>query len=140
MATAGTGPSRPALGMSRATAGAIATARLRELFACALNPQTGRRYSCADVAAHETHLSEADVRLLEAGRVDNPTGRQIEALARFFNVAPITFFDAHSQSRLREDLATVDRLGLPVAARTAVLQLTGQQSRCSSSPLTGGVQ
>ena len=71
--------------------------RIDHLFRNQLSPR-GREYTYREVAAavsgqDGTTFSPAYLWQLRTGAKDNPTMRHLEALARFFQVAPSYFFD-----------------------------------------------
>ncbi|GAA2829230.1 helix-turn-helix domain-containing protein [Kitasatospora sp. CM 4170] len=47
---------------------------------------------------------------LRTGRRDNPTKRHLEALAQFFQVPPVYFFDDRQSARIAEELALLGAL------------------------------
>ncbi|MFF2073797.1 XRE family transcriptional regulator [Kitasatospora sp. NPDC058162] len=47
---------------------------------------------------------------LRTGRRDNPTKRHLEALATFFQVSPVYFFDDQQSARIGEELALLSAL------------------------------
>ncbi|MFB6891349.1 XRE family transcriptional regulator [Kitasatospora sp. NPDC056327] len=47
---------------------------------------------------------------LRTGRRDNPTKRHLEALAQFFQVPPVYFFDDRQSARITEELALLGAL------------------------------
>ncbi|MGV9264867.1 XRE family transcriptional regulator [Kitasatospora sp. NPDC003701] len=47
---------------------------------------------------------------LRTGRRDNPTKRHLEALARFFQVPPVYFFDDRQSAGIAEELALLGAL------------------------------
>ena len=114
--------------------------RIDHLFRNQLSPR-GREYTYREVAAavtgqNGTTFSPAYLWQLRTGAKDNPTMRHLEALARFFEVAPSYFFDDEltefPDTEVRQLVAsrnetlrqmTVTLLGLSDESLNAVLNL-----------------
>ncbi len=99
------------------------TRRLRHLFAT-VHPKGAKPYSDQAVA-DAIGLSKVYIWQLRTGRRTNPTREHIEALARFFGVAPTYFFDEATQERTDAQLALLaairDERVATVAVRAAGL-------------------
>lgn len=116
---------RPAVATDRTAARRVLAERLRTLFAHHRRPGTGAEYTCAEIAAEIAasrgpRISARTIARLRSGIVDNPTLRQIEAIAAFFGVSPVTFFGDAAQERLRSDLAVLEDVSDPLVRRLAV--------------------
>lgn len=82
--------------------------RLDKLFETIRRPD-GRKHSNAEVAAFcRAHTGESCSReyisQLRKGKRDNPTKRNLEALAAFFDLSPAYFFDDTQSERIRGQL------------------------------------
>ncbi|MFF8481930.1 transcriptional regulator [Streptomyces antibioticus] len=92
--------------------------KLNHLFETVRNPETGKRYTNAEVArairaageADGVTVSESALSQLRSGAKPNPTVRTVEALARHFHVEPQYFFsdyDGENAERIRASLELV---------------------------------
>lgn len=107
--------------------------RLQQLFAQVTSPESGEEYTCAEVAAGVTRaggppLSARAIHRMRSGAAGNPTRAQVEALAEFFNVSPVSFFGSRTQERHRADLASLALVPDP-SIRRLVLRLAQMSSR-----------
>lgn len=106
--------------------------RLNHLFEV-VHPASRKPYSNPEVAAAISTQSGVQISAqylwaLRSGQRDNPTLRQIEAIARFFGVPPAYFFSDERASQVDEQLA------LLAAARDADLREIMQRSTGLSGP------
>lgn len=123
--TGGPATMAPTVGANHAPPRRVLAERLQALFADHRRPGTGAEYTCDEIAAEITaiggqRISARSIARLRSGVVDNPTMRQIEALAAFFGVSPVAFFGEAAQDRLCGDLAALDDVGDPIIRRLAV--------------------
>lgn len=123
--TGGPATVAPAVGANHASPRRVLAERLQALFADHRRPGTGAEYTCDEIAAEIAaaggrRISARSIARLRSGTVDNPTMRQIEALAAFFRVSPVAFFGEAAQERLRSDLAALDEVDDPIVRRLAV--------------------
>ncbi|MFJ5228754.1 XRE family transcriptional regulator [Kitasatospora sp. NPDC088391] len=89
-------------------------AKLDRLFDVVRRPDR-EQYSHEEVAracreATGESFSATYVWQLRTGRRDNPTKRHLEALAQFFQVPPVYFFDDRQSARITEELALLGAL------------------------------
>jgi transcriptional regulator with XRE-family HTH domain len=75
--------------------------RLKHLFEAIKNERTGEPYTSAEVARMTLgDLTEEDVEGIRTGALENPTMRQVVALAEAFGVHPSYFLDTGSEPAL----------------------------------------
>ena len=120
----------------QATDGRTLADKLDHLFRT-VHPRGRGEYSYAEVAkAIEDRggptVSATYIWQLRKGRRDNPTKRHLEALADFFGVSPVYFFDDAEAERIADQLALLTALGdagaRQIAARAAGLSEGSIQS------------
>lgn len=131
--------------MTKAAAGSARSLadRLNWLFETVLRPD-GRRHTNKEVAQFcrertGESFSPEYVSQLRKGQRDNPTKRNLEALAAFFEVSPAYFFDDEESERIRAqmDLAAAlrDDDVRAVALRDLTANLRDNAGRMSVSDL-----
>jgi len=120
----------------QATDGRTLADKLDHLFRT-VHPRGRGEYSYAEVAkAIEDRggptVSATYIWQLRKGRRDNPTKRHLEALADFFGVSPVYFFDNAEAERIADQLALLTALrdggARQIAARVAGLSEGSIQS------------
>lgn len=112
-------------------------ARLDQLF---LNVHPGKKtaYSYAEVAAAINDkvgpktISATYLWQLRTGKRDNPTLRHISALASFFGVSPLYFFDAPDKEQAGDDVALASAMA-DNSVRDVALSTMGLSERSLSA-------